>query len=173
MDKDGLEENFFKNPLTDKEFNRFLADQTVANCCNWASFAGFIPLPAIDIAIITGIQTLMIKKLCKLYGVAFKKEMVTAVVAGLASSGIGTVLSGKLATNLLNPIPFVGTILGATTLSVVSYASTYAIGKVFIKHFESQGTVEDFMVENYKSFFETKFALAKDKFTRNTKPSSA
>jgi len=172
QDEKVKKDDLFKNPLNDIEFRRLLTDQTVTNYCNWASFAGLIPVPALDIAMITGVQTLMIKKLCQQYGVTFKKEMATAIVTGLVTSGIGTVLSSKLATNLFNPIPVVGTLLGAATFSAVSYASTYAIGQVFIQHFESQGTVEDLTIENYEGFFKTKFAIAKEKFTRKNSPAT-
>ena len=38
----------------------------------------------------------------------------------------------------------VGTVIGALTMPVVSAGATYVIGKVFIQHFASGGTLLDF-----------------------------
>ena len=47
-----------------KDFRRLLADQTVKNWSQWATVAGFIPLPLLDLAAISSVQIKMIYDLC-------------------------------------------------------------------------------------------------------------
>ncbi len=50
-------------------------------------------------------------------------------------------------------IPFVGSTLGALSMPVMAGASTYAIGKVFIQHFESGGTFLTFDPKAVKDYY--------------------
>lgn len=152
--------------IKNKDFRRLLASQTVTSWCKWASMAGFIPVPALDIVTIAGIQTMMINELCTVYGVTFKKEAVSSVISSLLASGLGTVVSGKLATSLFSPVPIIGSTLGAVTLPVVAYATTFALGEVFIKHFELNGSIDDISVDRYDHFFKQKLAQAKEIFLK-------
>lgn len=165
---EGINKEYLKN----KDFRRLLANQTVTSWAKWASMAGFIPLPALDIMAIASLQTFMIKELCQVYGIAFKKEIVSSVVASLVTSGVSTIVSGKLVSSVLHPIAFVGSTLGAITLPAISYATTYALGEVFIKHFEANGSIDDLEVETYDNFFKQKIAQAKESFTKRTAFSS-
>ena len=45
-----------------------------------------------------------------------------------------------------------GTAIGALTMPVFSAAATYIIGKVFIQHFASGGTLLDFNPPDYREF---------------------
>ncbi len=155
--------------LENKDFQKLLANQTVTSWCKWASMAGFIPVPAMDIVTITSVQTLMIKELCAIYCVTFKKEVVSAVITSLTASTLSTFVSSKLASTLLNPIPIIGTTLGAISLPAISYCTTRALGDVFIKHFETNDSLDNMSAENYENFFKQTFTASKQMFKK--KPS--
>jgi uncharacterized protein (DUF697 family) len=62
-----------------------------------------------------------------------------------ATSGIG-------AASVLKAVPMVGTIVGGLVMPVLSAGATYAIGKAFIQHFASGGTLLDFNPPDYRDF---------------------
>jgi hypothetical protein len=67
----------------------------------------------------------------------------------------------RMGARVVKLIPGVGSVLGGVTLAVLSGASTYALGEVFKKHFETGGTFLDFDVERLKKFYNEKFEKGK------------
>ena len=63
-----------------------------------------------------------------------------------------------LAFSTLRFIPVIGPVIAATSLPAVSAAVTYAIGKVFISHFETGGTLLDFDPVAVREYFRAEFA---------------
>lgn len=113
---------------------------------------GIVP-PIADIAALTGVQIRMLYLLSKNYDQKFKDDLGKSVVGSL----IGGYGMAKLATgavySLMKFIPGVGQIAAPVSLSVVAAASTYALGKVFIKHFESGGTLLNFDPEKMREYY--------------------
>jgi hypothetical protein len=56
------------------------------------------------------------------------------------------------AASALKAIPVLGTITSAFVMPVLSAGATYAIGKAFIQHFASGGTLLDFNPPDYREF---------------------
>src|SRR5690606_606803 len=63
--------------------------------------------------------------------------------------------------SLVKTIPGIGSILGSVTMSVLSGASTYATGQVFIWHFSTGGNFMDFNFEKAKEIYEREFEIGK------------
>ncbi len=61
------------------------------------------------------------------------------------SSGIGAASTMKF-------VPVLGTITAGFVLPALSAGATYAIGKAFIQHFETGGTLLDFNAPDYREF---------------------
>ncbi len=99
-----------------------------------------IPMPLVDMAVSTGIQLRMLKKLSDCYNVAFSRTRAKAFVGAL----IGGCHVGLFARSLLKLAPVIGQVGGAAILAALSPATTYAVGVVFRNHFESGGTFLDF-----------------------------
>jgi hypothetical protein len=59
-------------------------------------------------------------------------------------------------------MPGVGTAAGVMSMSILGGAATYAIGKVFVQHFESGGTFLDFDPEAVREHFAAEFTKGKD-----------
>ena len=55
-------------------------------------------------------------------------------------------------TSALKLIPGIGTLIAAVTMPAFSAGATYLIGKVFIQHFASGGTLLDFNPPDYREF---------------------
>jgi len=104
-----------------------------------AAGVGILPLPLLDLAAFNGIQLNLLYRLSKLYEVPFSKEAAKSIIGTLLSGGGAALLTAPL-WSLLKAIPVVGWAAGGMTVSILAGASTYALGKVFIQHFESGGT---------------------------------
>ena len=115
--------------------------------------AGFIPVPIADVTVITGVQLKMLHSLANLYDVKFKNDLGKSVLASL-TGGIASTSVGKgVLLSLAKGIPFVGPALAAAAMPAAAGASTYAVGQVFIQHFESGGTFLDFDPDKVKAYF--------------------
>ena len=67
----------------------------------------------------------------------------------------------RLGARAVKFIPGVGSILGGVTMAVLSGASTFALGEVFKKHFETGGTFLDFDPQRLKNYYNEKFEKGK------------
>ncbi len=132
------------------------ADEIVRSSVLWSMGLGLIPFPVADIVAVTAVQIDMIKEVSSVYEVDFSENQVKSWISALS----GSILS-RLAANALKLIPVYGSIIGGVSMAALSGASTYAIGQVFIKHFESGGTFLDFDVEDFKAFYEEQFEKGK------------
>jgi uncharacterized protein (DUF697 family) len=84
------------------------------------------------------------------------KSLITSLVGG--SLPVIGVLGLSSVAKL---IPGIGTLVGSASLSITAGAVTYAIGQVFIMHFEAGGSFENFEVKQAKSYFEREFKAGK------------
>jgi len=105
---------------------------------------GALPFPILDGVAVTSVQLWMVRDLCRLYNVPFSREWAKESILSLV---------GGFAPSALKAIPGVGAIAGALTGPALSAGSTYALGKVFIQHFESGGTLLTFDPRGMRSYF--------------------
>lgn len=122
----------------------------------WSMGAGLVPVPVLDIVALTGIQVKMLSDLSTAYGVEFSENRIKSIVLSLLSSLGTTALAFGALGSTIKAIPGLGTWLGVATLPVFAGATTYALGKVFMQHFESGGTFLNFdTLKAKKAFVET------------------
>lgn len=121
----------------------------------WSIGVGFIPIPIIDIAAVAAIQLDMLKSICELYEVDYSKEQGKFWIGALAGSTLSSALA-RFGASAVKAIPVIGTAIGMTSMSIISAASTYAIGSVFVNHFEAGGTLGSFEAEKVKTFYKEK-----------------
>jgi uncharacterized protein (DUF697 family) len=133
------------------------ADTIIRNHIIWSMGAGLIPVPIVDFFAVSGIQLDMIRQLCKLYDQDFKESEGKAIITSLTGSG----LARMGAKAMIKFIPGVGSVIGGVTMAVLSGASSYALGEVFKKHFETGGTFLDFDVKRIKKMYNEKFEKGK------------
>jgi len=105
----------------------------------WSAGAGLIPIPVLDMAALAALQLKMLNSLSLHYGVEFQQQRARAIVASL----IGGFHAGLLSGSILKIVPFVGTSIMALTPAATG-GITYAVGMVFMQHFESGGTLLSF-----------------------------
>ena len=129
---------------------------------------GLIPIPLVDFAAVTGVQINMIRSLAKVFGQDFNEQIGKSVVSSLVGSSLA-----RLAASAIKTIPIIGSILGAASMSVLSGASTYAVGQVFIQHFGKGGSLHDFNAEQAKAQYQEEFEKGKQFSVRMEKEHKA
>jgi uncharacterized protein (DUF697 family) len=133
------------------------AEHIVNNYMGWSVGAGMIPVPLVDLAAIGGVQLKMLDDLSKLYGVKFSSNAAKSVIGALVGSG-GSVILGAPAASLMKVIPVIGPLAALLTEPALAAGATYALGKVFIQHFESGGTFLDFNPESVREYYQEQAA---------------
>ena len=137
-------------PMT-PEHRHEMAAHLVDRFALWSGAAGLIPVPVVDAVAVGGLQLQMLRRISQIYGVPFSENRGKAVIAALAGAMIPAT-SGIGAASVLKAVPVFGTIVGSFVMPVLSAGATYAIGKAFIQHFASGGTLLDFNPPDYRDF---------------------
>lgn len=133
------------------------ADTIIRNHVVWSMGAGLIPVLVADIFAVSALQLDMIRQMCKVYGVDFSETQGKAIVTALTSTTVARITAGSL----VKMIPVVGSVIGGVTVSVFAGASTYALGQVFKRHFESGGTILDFDPARLRKLYKEQFEKGK------------
>lgn len=134
------------------------AEQLVRKHMMAALAVGLVPLPLVDVAALTGIQLRMLSRLSAIYKVEFSEQLGKSVIGSLLGSS-GSVLASTASTRfILQLIPLGGWVAGIVSTAVFAGASTFAVGKVFIEHFSSGGTMLTFDPEKIRKFYTQQLA---------------
>jgi uncharacterized protein (DUF697 family) len=127
------------------------ASQLVDRLSLWSGAAGLIPVPLVDMAAVGGVQLYMLRRLSEIYEIPFSenrgKSILTSLAGAIAPASVATATG-----SFLKGLPGIGTVIGALTMPVASASATWMIGKVFIQHFASGGTLLDFNPPDYREF---------------------
>jgi uncharacterized protein (DUF697 family) len=143
--------------MEDKSERTKHADTIIRNHMMWSMGAGLIPVPIADFFAVSAIQLDLVRQLCKLYEIDFKENEMKAVITALTGSGLAK--AGARAA--LKFVPGIGSVIGGIAMSVLSGASSFAIGEAFKRHFETGGTVLDIDLERLKKVYNEKFEKGK------------
>ena len=135
--------------------NKVVRDYTVASVV-----VGAIPLPVLDQVALSCLQLKMLHRLATLYHVEFSEQLGKSLIASLVGGGVSLSFSAnlsRLAKSLVKTVPLYGVAAGMIGVATFGGASTYAIGKVFIQHFESGGTFLDFDPRHVRDYYAKQF----------------
>ena len=139
------------------------ASRIVSSSAGWSAGAGLIPLPFVDLAALAALQVKMIGDLSDIYGQPWRREAVRSVVSVLLGVLLPSQATSLVAGSGVKMIPVVGSVVGAVSLSAFGAAASYAIGKIFIRHFEAGGTLENFNPARVEDELKEEFKAAKAK----------
>jgi uncharacterized protein (DUF697 family) len=134
------------------------AESMVLNHAFVAAGFGFIPVPIIDFVGLTATQMKLLKSLGDLYGVKFVDGYVKNTVASLIN-GYAPLQFAPLLASAIKSVPIIGQSAGALSMASLGGGITYAIGKVFIQHFESGGTFLTFDPKQVSEYFKSQFKV--------------
>jgi len=128
-----------------------VATKLVDRFAIWSGVAGLVPIPVVDVLAVGGLQLQMLRRLSQIYGVEFSQNRGKALIAALAGCMIPAT-SGMGAASALKAVPVINILAAGFIMPVLSAGATYAIGKAFVQHFESGGTLLDFNPPDYRDF---------------------
>jgi uncharacterized protein (DUF697 family) len=131
--------------------------KTVKNYMWWSMGAGLIPVPWADLAAVASVQLKMLAEISKIYGVPFQENRGKAAIGSLVGFVLPHAMAFGAVGSLLKAIPVVGVLAGAPAMALFCGAYTWALGNVFIQHFESGGTFLTFDPEKVKEHFQARF----------------
>lgn len=127
----------------------------------WSFGAGIMPVPIVDMLLVMGVQVQMLRKMSDLYEVPFSEHVARNLIGALVGGAASEVVAGGLIGPVVRLVPGVGPLLGALTMPAVASASTYAVGLVFLQHFESGGTFLTFQPGRVRDHFRKIFEGAR------------
>jgi uncharacterized protein (DUF697 family) len=128
------------------------ADSTIKNYVISSMVVGMVPMPVFDLAALIALQLKMVHNLCQQYDVEYKKNLGKTIIGSLVA-GLVPITATIAMSSVLKLIPGFGSLASGATVSVLGGALTYAVGRVFVRHFESGGTLLDFDVAKYRARF--------------------
>lgn len=120
---------------------------------------GFVPVPLADLAALTGVQFKMLHGLAKLYDIKFSQSIGKSLITSLMGGAVPTSMMKVMSVAKL--FPGIGTVAGIAGMSLMGGAATYALGKVFVRHFESGGIFENFDPKAFKKLFTAELKAGK------------
>ena len=130
---------------------------------------GLLPVPGLDMAALVALQLNMLRALGDLYEQPLVDSLGRSIIASLIG-GIAPLTS----LSVLKFIPVIGTLLASISAPVFTGASTYALGRVFVLHFESGGTFLSLDPDKVRAHYEAEFAraqqLVREQRFRNIRP---
>ncbi|MFC7396824.1 YcjF family protein [Chelatococcus sp. GCM10030263] len=133
--------------------NTASAERIIQDHVLLAVASGLVPGPGLDLVAAFTVQLTMLKRLATLYDVPFRQDAAKSTVTALFGTLGGAGAAAIAGASFLKFIPVVGTAVGIAGTSVAFGAFTYAIGKVFLRHFESGGTFIDLNPRAYREYF--------------------
>ena len=98
-----------------------------------AGSAGALPVPIVDLVLLSGIQSRMVYHLAQLYGQPMTGHRFLEIASTL---GMGMLLR-QGSRMLLKYIPYIGAVVGTVASGALAGASTFALGKAFCYYYQA------------------------------------
>ncbi|WP_413206140.1 YcjF family protein [Rhodospirillum sp. A1_3_36] len=140
--------------------NELASLERVRHHMGWSAAGGMVPVPGLDMAAVLASQLKMLSDIGGIYGVPFKQERVRHVIGALVGS-FAPIATAHMTGMAVKSIPFVGLVASVLWQPALTSATTWALGKVFIQHFESGGTFLTFDPEKVRGYFKEQYEAAR------------
>jgi uncharacterized protein (DUF697 family) len=140
----------------------------ISSSVKWSAVGAIVPIPLVDMLAIAAVQVQMIRRLANVYGHDADEKtlhaLITALLGTITPVYLNTAVIGSTALKFVPAVGVTtGSLFGTATMAGLASASTYAIGKIFVRHFEKGGTIRNFSVDDVKSDLKSEFSNAKKK----------
>lgn len=135
------------NAIGVREANHIVKNSVIA-----AMAVSWVPVPVADILMVSGVCVLMVRRLCEYYETPFDPNLVRGAVLGLGAGVAPLMVTGAMS-SAAKLIPGLGLLAGAAGSSLTAGGLTFAVGQVFIRHFEGNGTLSSFRPDEHLAYF--------------------
>ena len=145
-----------------KDVHHRAAVPVILGYSSLAATAGAIPVPFVDLVLLSGIQGRMVTQLAQLYGQPLSTKRMREI---LASMGLG-IMARQASREVTKLIPWVGSAVSAA----MAWATTYALGRAFCYYYEAvcEGHVPD--AASLKKFYQDQLTRAEIQWKSTAKP---
>jgi uncharacterized protein (DUF697 family) len=142
-----------------RELQELFARQALPHILGYstlAASAGAVPIPVVDLVLLSGIQSRMIYDLARLYGQPLTGQRFVEIASTL---GLGMVMR-QAAREMIKLIPVIGPVVGSVAAGALAGASTFALGKAFCYYYRAvhQGHVP--RPQDLRRYYKEQLALA-------------
>ncbi len=127
---------------------------------------GIVPLPFVNIAALTGIHLNMVRQLSKLYGVEFKEGIAKNIIVSVLGAGVPGFASHFMSKAVV-AVPVVGLPLAFAMKPATNGLCTYAVGQMFVTHFNRGGNFVTANVDALKDDFAKAYKDSRAWVTKN------
>ncbi len=149
-----------------------LAVRAQPHILGYATAAGAADIwPVAGIALVPAVQAKMIHTLAAIYGVEWNRRVLAEFAGALGASTLIQIGSGFGARQLAKLVPLYGQTAGAAAAAVMSFATTYALGKAacyFLGRRKSGASDPTGVAQTYKDALSTALRLARERGITNT-----
>ncbi|MFO0876931.1 MAG: DUF697 domain-containing protein [Gemmataceae bacterium] len=117
------------------------AAPTIVAYSTLAGTAGAVPIPVVDLLLISAVQTRLVYDLANLYGQPMSPQRLGELAGTL---GLG-LLGRHAGRSLIKVVPGLGSVVGSVAGGALAAASTYALGKALVYYYQAvlEGHVPD------------------------------
>ena len=138
--------------------NRLDRGQQIVNKWSKVSLLTIVlPNTVLEYIVISGIQLKMLRDMSQLYGIPFKADAFKVILGSILGGSVAYFLS-DFYSGLVKSVPFVGKPIAFLTEPAIAYVTTYAVGFVFLEHFERQGSFDNIDLGQMKISIKNKIA---------------
>lgn len=133
------------------------AQKAITKYMWWSAGAGLIPIHYVDLTAVAAVQLKLLAEISKIYGVPFQENLGKAAIAALGGFVVPHAAAYRTVGSILKHLPVIGVFAGAPAMVLFSAAYAWALGNLFIQHFESGGTLLNFNAEQLTDHFRRLF----------------
>ncbi len=119
-------------------------------------------IPALGLVTVPTVQAKLLHSLANHYGIQWNKQLLAEFIAALGTGFAVQYLSRLGARQLVKLIPVYGQSVGAVTAAAVSFASTFAIGRVACKYLYHKQRGEDVSKSELQAMYKAAFISVKE-----------
>lgn len=134
------------------------ADKIIKKHALMGTAAGLIPLFGLDVAAVTSVQVMMIKKLSDLFGVPFEASQVRVAVSSFVATALSRMASGVVRKYFNTFSGFAATEL---TNAAIAGFITAATGEIYKIHFQNGGEIDSLDITDFWNYFQEEISSGK------------
>ena len=123
--------------------------------------AALIPVPVVDTVALAAVHVELIRQITHYYGKDFSEHAARNLLIAIGTSLIPGSLGSVVSRRVIRALPLVAHGFAIAAMSAFSALVSYALGTLFVEHYESGGTLQTFDVERLHRVFSRSTAQAK------------
>jgi uncharacterized protein (DUF697 family) len=136
---------------------REAAGEIIKRNLYWSAGIGLLPFPVFDLTALVALQVKMARDISLIYGLPFRESRGKSIILSLIGGLNMFSLLWIACCSFVKFIPGIASIMSVASSSAFAGATTYAVGKVFIQHFEMGGTLLNFNPEQVRQYFHEQY----------------